>query len=375
MPPRREPLAESSGNRRRGPNLTPDERLRIIAKRECGCAIKELAEEFGRSKRAIKYTIRTYANAATTQERPRSGRVPILSARTKKLIYRKARSTPKIDYAELAKVAQVYSPNGTLSKPPSKSTLYRALKQCGITNHPCKVRPKLTHARAVRRVRFSRKYRNYNWLRQPIKFSDECSIQKGAGHTQEWCFRYDDEKWDQRMITEIPTGRRAAQMVWACIWLDERGRPRRSKLVIMERDPDAAHNGYSAQSYIKTLRKGLLPHYQRSQLFMQDNASIHTARAVRAFLAEHGITTINWPPYSPDLNPIEHLWWVLKKLVYKHYPQYNNFSRAEKEWEGFCEALKRCWRMIPGRLIKALIMSMPRRLAACRKAKGWQTKY
>jgi len=108
---------------------------------------------------------------------------------------------------------------------------------------------------------------------------------------------------------------------------------------------------------------------------MQDNASIHTAYAVRAFLAEHGITTIDWPPYSPDLNPIEHLWWVLKKLVFKHYPQYNNYSRAQEEWEGFCEALKRCWRMIPGRLIKELILSMPRRLAACRKARGWQTKY
>ena len=130
------------------------------------------------------------------------------------------------------------------------------------------------------------------------------------------------------MITELPTGRQPAQMVWACIWLDERGRPRRSNLVIMERDPNAPRGGYSAQSYIKTLRKGLLPHWRRSQLFMQDNARIHTARAVRAFLAEHGITVINWPPYSPDLNPIEHLWWVLKKLIYKHYLQYNNFSKA-----------------------------------------------
>ena len=108
---------------------------------------------------------------------------------------------------------------------------------------------------------------------------------------------------------------------------------------------------------------------------MQDNASIHTAHAVRAFLAEHGITTINWPPYLPNLNPIKHLLWVLKKLVFKHYLQYNNFSEAKEQWEGFCEALKKCWSMIPGRLIKALILSMPRRLEACRKAKGWQTKY
>ena len=70
MPPRREPLAEILGNRRRGPNLTLDERQRIIAKRQCGCTIPELAKEFSRSESAIKYTIREYSNATTTQEKP-----------------------------------------------------------------------------------------------------------------------------------------------------------------------------------------------------------------------------------------------------------------------------------------------------------------
>jgi hypothetical protein len=70
MPPRREPLAEISNNRRQGPNLTPDQRQRIIAKRQCGCTILELIKEFSRSKSAIKYTIRTYDLAITTQEKP-----------------------------------------------------------------------------------------------------------------------------------------------------------------------------------------------------------------------------------------------------------------------------------------------------------------
>jgi transposase len=177
------------------------------------------------------------------------------------------------------------------------------------------------------------------------------------------------------MITELSTSCRPQQMVWGSIWLDERGCPRRSPLVIMERDPDAPRGGYSSQSYIETLRKGLLPHWRVSQLFMHDNARIHTSRASRAFLAQHRITPINWPAYSPDLNPIEHLWWHLKKRMFKFYPQYNNDSVAEEEWSGFCEALKECWRSIPGKLIKRLIMSMPRCLDACRRAQGWQTKY
>jgi hypothetical protein len=52
------------------------------------------------------------------------------------------------------------------------------------------------------------------------------------------------------MLELVGTSRRPAQMVWACVWLDEQGVARRSKLVIMERDPDAKKCGYSGKSYM-----------------------------------------------------------------------------------------------------------------------------
>lgn len=177
------------------------------------------------------------------------------------------------------------------------------------------------------------------------------------------------------MLTETTTARQPAQMVWAAVWLDDRGQPRRSELIIMERDPNAPNSGYTSQSYIQALRQGLLPHWRRSQLFMHDNAPIHKARMVVEFIEKEHITPIEWPAYSPDLNPIEHLWWVLKKRVYTYYPQYNRLDRTTEQWEAFCEALKKGWREIPGQLITRLIESMPRRIDACTKARGWQTKY
>jgi transposase len=260
MPPPRQFGQEVPGNTQRRPNISPADRQRIIAKCECGMTVRELAAEFGRSKGAIKYTIQTYAKTSTTQERPRSGRPPILSLHQKKIIYRQARAAPKIEYSELAIVGVFVRPDGTTSKPPSYSTLYRTLKGTGLTNHRSKKRPKLNRRHAVKRLQFCRQYRHFQWHQRTVKFSDECSAQKGSGANQEWCFWFPWEKWKPEMITALGTSRKPQQMVWAAIWLDERGHPRRSKLVIMNRDPDAPKRGYSAKSYIQALTKGLLPH-------------------------------------------------------------------------------------------------------------------
>jgi transposase len=40
---------------------------------------------------------------------------------------------------------------------------------------------------------------------------------------------------------------------------------------------------------------------------MHNNASMHTAQIIKALLEELGVNLMVWPPYSPDLNPIENL--------------------------------------------------------------------
>jgi transposase len=164
----------------RGPNISPGARQAIIAKREYGASIKELAAEFDWSESTIKYTICTYS-PTTTQEKPRSGRPHILSLHQKKIIYRKARAAPKIEYSELAKVGTFVNADGTPLKPPSHSTLYQALKRHGLSNFRCKVRPKLSSVHAQSRGSSAKHIATSHGVARHSNFPMSTQVRKGLG--------------------------------------------------------------------------------------------------------------------------------------------------------------------------------------------------
>jgi len=101
-----------------------------------------------------------------------------------------------------------------------------------------------------------------------------------------------------------------------------------------------------------------------------DNAPIHTSNLVKGWLETHGVWTLDFPPYSPDLNPIEHLWLALKRKVLKLHPELIQMGQSMEDLECLIEACKEAWMALDQCLMRRLVDSMEQRLKAVRKAEG-----
>ena len=108
--------------------------------------------------------------------------------------------------------------------------------------------------------------------------------------------------------------------------------------------------------YVSILQTQLLPAaqsiYRRNWRLQQDNNSKHTSCVAKQFIAENSINTIDWPSNSPDLNPIENMWTIIKNNVEKRMPQ--NINELTK-------FLAEEWDAIPQSMINNLVMSMKTR--------------
>ncbi|GBL99904.1 hypothetical protein AVEN_19410-1 [Araneus ventricosus] len=74
--------------------------------------------------------------------------------------------------------------------------------------------------------------------------------------------------------------------------------------------------------YVETLEKYLMPFAGniggRNWKYQHDNAPIHTSSATKYYLNSKNATVIEWPPMSPDLNPIENVWGIMSPNVYEN---------------------------------------------------------
>ena len=103
---------------------------------------------------------------------------------------------------------------------------------------------------------------------------------------------------------------------------------------------------------------------QRNLILQQDNARPHVARVCQDFLANNNIAPLAWPPCSPDLTQIEHMWDELDRVRKRRNPSAQLRNALIDEWNN-----------IPMRTVNALVNSIQRRIRAATAARGGHTRY
>lgn len=103
-------------------------------------------------------------------------------------------------------------------------------------------------------------------------------------------------------------------------------------------------------------------------MFMQHGAPCLTAKSVLSAFRDFGIPLLPWPGNSPDLNPIDNVWSVLKSIVYVSPNATVAILKAniQKVWTEHSR--------LQG-TVRACIDSMPKWIEAVIRAKGGLTKY
>lgn len=128
------------------------------------------------------------------------------------------------------------------------------------------------------------------------------------------------------------------------------------------------------KKYLKTFKDHLLPEAQylmnqgNQVLIMHDGAPGHRWSGITDYLEDTDFDMLDWPPYSPDLNPIENLWALLKYRLYSDYP-----TAATKE--DLIDYVMEIWESFDLELCEKYCNDYHKRLLAVLKAKGLQTKY
>ncbi|KAG1135289.1 hypothetical protein G6F38_012907 [Rhizopus arrhizus] len=96
---------------------------------------------------------------------------------------------------------------------------------------------------------------------------------------------------------------------------------------------------------------------------------LHKSKSTMSWLQQNKVQYINdWPPNSPDLNPIEHVWHLLKLRL-------SLYERKARNIDELWERVDFEWNKLDKDVCRSYIDSMPNRIAAVIKLKGRFTRY
>ncbi len=131
----------------------------------------------------------------------------------------------------------------------------------------------------------------------------------------------------------------------------------------MEGDNESRKRGVTVGIYNAVLDEHLPPILRFGAIFMH-NAQIHTAHIIQDWLQDNGINVMDWPPYSPDLNPIENLWALLKAAIYRSYPELVGIFNTQASLDLLTRCAIATWEDLSEQTLTTLLDSIVHRVIA-----------
>ncbi|UYV68012.1 Transposase [Cordylochernes scorpioides] len=323
----------------------------VIGLKRAGWSIRQIAADTHVGASTVHRLWRRWLEQGNVAIYRNVGATRVTSARVDRRILRQAVAAPQATCTAILQHVQ-----DTLDHSISTRTISRRLVANGL--HSCRPLRRLPLTPPNRRQRLEWCRARSTWMTEwhRVVFSDESRFCLSSDSRRVRVWRLRGERSNPAAIVERPTVRQREIMVWGAIAYDSR-----SPLLRIQ-------GTMTAQRYVDdVLRPVTLPYLQGvpNALYQQDNARPHTARISQQALQD--VQMLPWPPYSPDLSPIEHVWDIIGRRLHA-LPQ----PRSEDElWQ----MVEREWRAIPQDAIRTLIDSLPRRVAACIAVRGGPTCY
>jgi transposase len=150
-------------------------------------------------------------------------------------------------------------------------------------------------------------------------------------------------------------------------WGSISGKYGRHRGLFWEKDWEKINEGLYSGIIVPIVQEILQQYPELS--FQQDNASGHASKYTISVFQAIGITPIFWPANSPDLNPIETIWDMMKDYIQKHYPE------VHRSYPQLRKVVQEAWDSITHATIQELIKGMGNRCIAVILAEGGYTKY
>lgn len=298
--------------------------------------------------------IKKFNETGSHSPKPRSGRPKVLSARETSYLCYTAKKDPTIGSRKLSEIMKENS-----QKKISPSSVRRILIKNNLRAFVMKKKHLLTKKMMTKRLKWAREYVNKPvefW--RNVLFSDESYIDLFGGH-KIYARRPIGTGFASQFVRQSPK-HPLKVMIWGCFSSKGVGR-----IKVVE-------GTMKSDDYINVLDTKMVPTARDmfpngNYVYQDDGAPCHRSKKVKDWHTNNRTQLLEWPGNSPDMNPIENLWAILKMKVRNKMPSGRTSLIA---------AIIRCWfDEITPELCLKLADSMPKRLQSVIANKGGHTKY